>query len=133
MKEKYEKTRQHNPDRYFGSDLNKFIYDECARNVIVNNIDLIMFKHKKNQNDILRVIESKHILEKPMNKGQRTIMKTLRKAFLVSNMNTEGIDFELYIVYGDQPYNEIRVYDFINEVYFTITGKKNVIKWLEMN
>ncbi len=60
MKERYEKIRQHNPDRYFGSDLNQFIYKECSRTVIVNNIDLIMWKYRNKKNHLLRVIESKH-------------------------------------------------------------------------
>ena len=64
-------VKRSNPDRYFGSDLNKFIHEECGKKMIVNNIDLIMLKHRLNKNDILRVIESKHTMEKPMNEGQK--------------------------------------------------------------
>lgn len=133
MKDRYEKIRRQTPDRYFGSDLNKFIYDECARNIIVNNIDLIMFKYKKKQNNILRVIESKHTLEKPMNDGQRKILRTLRQVFIIANRLIKGIDFEICIVKGDQPYNEIEVYDVIKQKSVKITGRENVIQWLEMN
>ena len=49
------------------------------------------------------------------------------------NMHFAEIDLELFVVYGDQPYNKIIVYDFINEAIFSINGKKNVINWLEMN
>lgn len=125
--------RKNNPDRYFGSDLNKFIHDECGKKMVVNNIDLIMLKHRANKNDILRVIESKHTLERPMNEGQKNVLRKVREVFINGNISMKGIDLELYVVYGDQPYNKIRVYDSINETNFTIEGKANVINWLEMN
>lgn len=126
-------TRKNNPDRYFGSDLNKFIHDECGKKMIVNNIDLIMLKHRTDKNSILRVIESKHTLERPMNEGQKNVLRKLKEVFINGNINMNGVDLELFVVYGDQPYNKIKVYDSINEVNFTINGKKNVINWLEMN
>lgn len=126
-------SRKYNPDRYFGSDLNKFIYEECGKKMIVNNIDLIMLKHRTDKNSILRVIESKHTMERPMNDGQKNVLRNLRDVFINGNMNLTEVDLELFVVYGDQPYDKIRVYDFINEVTFTISGKKNVIDWLEMN
>jgi hypothetical protein len=133
LEQKRAEARKANPDRYFGSDLNKFIHEECGKKMIVNNIDLIMLKHRPNRNDVLRVIESKHTKERPMNDGQKNVLGTLKEVFISGNIEVRGIDLELYVVYGDQPYNEIRVYDSINEVNFTITGKKKVIDWLEMN
>ncbi len=133
MKERHEKIRRHNPDRYFGSDLNQFIYEECLRTIIVNNIDLIMWKYRDNKNHLLRVIESKHTLEKPMNAGQNKILRTLRQVFIIANRLIKGIDFEIYIVRGDQPYDEIKVYDLIKHKSVKIVGKENVIQWLEMN
>ncbi len=126
-------TRKNNPDRYFGSDLNKFIHDECGKKMVVNNIDLIMLKHRTGKNSILRVIESKHTLERPMNDGQKNVLRNLKEVFINGNINMKGIDLELFVVYADQPYDKIKVYDSINEVNFTINGKKNVINWLEMN
>jgi hypothetical protein len=124
---------KHNPDRYFGSDFNKFIHEECGKKMIVNNIDLIMLKHRAGKNSILRVIESKHTNERPMNSGQQDVLRLLRNVFVSGNISMNGVDLELYVVYGDQPYEKIRVFDSINEVTFTITGKQNVIDWLEMN
>jgi hypothetical protein len=132
-KERHKEIRQHNPDRYFGSDLNKFIYEECGRNMVVNNIDLIMWKYRDKKNHLLRVIESKHTLEKPMNAGQKKVLRTLRQVFIIANRLIKGIDFELFIVKGDQPYDEIEAYDLINHKSITITGKENVVAWLEMN
>ncbi len=125
-------AKKTNPDRYFGSDLNKFIHEECGRKMVVNNIDLIMLKHRTGRNSLLRVIESKHSLEKPMNKGQKDVLKTLKDVFISGNLSMKEIDLELYVVYGDQPYDVLKVYDSINEVYFTIRGREAVIKWLEM-
>ncbi len=128
-----EESRKTNPDRYFGSDLNKFIHEECGKKMIVNNIDLIMLKYRENKNSILRVIESKHTLEKPMNDGQKNVLRKVRDVFINGNINMSDVDLELFVVYGDQPYDSIKVYDSINEATFTINGKKNVINWLEMN
>ena len=122
-----------NPDRYFGSDLNKFIHEECGKKMVVNNIDLIMLKHRTGRNSLLRVIESKHTMEKPMNSGQKDVLRKLRNVFINGNISRIGLDLELFVVYGDQPYNKIKVYDSINETTFTIAGRSNVINWLEMN
>ncbi len=122
-----------NPDRYFGSDLNKFIHEECGKKMVVNNIDLIMLKHRTGRNSILRVIESKHTNEKSMSKSQQSVLRKMRDVFISGNMSMKGIDLELYVVYGDHPYDKIKVYDSINETTFMIRGKENVIDWLEMN
>lgn len=122
-----------NPDRYFGSDLNKFIHEECGKKMVVNNIDLIMLKLRSDRPNTLRVIESKHTQEKPMNDGQKNVLRKVRDVFINGNINMKEIDLELFVVYGDQPYDTIKVYDSINDVTFTIKGKANVINWLEMN
>ena len=133
LNQSHADTKKHNPDRYFGSDLNKFIHEECGKKMVVNNIDLIMLNHRTNKNSILRVIESKHTLERPMGESQKDVLGQLKKVFISGNMEIKGIDLELYVVYGDQPYDKLRIYDSINEVNFTVEGKKNVINWLEMN
>lgn len=68
-----------------------------------------------------------------MNEGQKNVLRKLRDVFINGNMGMKGIDLELFVVYGDQPYNEIKVFDSINETTFTIEGKENVIDWFEMN
>jgi hypothetical protein len=92
-----------------------------------------MLKHRNDKNDILRVIESKHTLERPMNEGQKNVLRKLKEVFICGNIEMKGIDLQLYVVYGDQPYNKIKVYDSINETTFTIEGKANVVEWFEMN
>jgi 3-deoxy-D-arabino-heptulosonate 7-phosphate (DAHP) synthase len=126
-------SKRKNPDRYFGSDLNKFIHEECGKKMVVNNIDLIMLKLRKDRPDTMRVIESKHTNEKPMVESQKNVLRKLKQVFISGNIEIDGMDLELYVVKGDQPYDRIEVYDSINEVNFTIEGKENVINWLEMN
>ncbi len=133
LEKSHSDTKKYNPDRYFGSDLNKFIHEECGKKMVVNNIDLIMLKLRTDRPDTLRVIESKHTMERPMNNGQKNVLRKLKQVFISGNIEMKDIDLELYVVYGDQPYDKIKVYDSINEVNFTIEGRKNVINWLEMN
>jgi hypothetical protein len=119
-------------DRYFGSDLNEFIYHNCDKKMVVNNIDLIMLKHRPNKKSILRVIESKHTREKPMPDGQKAILSVMKNVFIDAGMSNFAVDFQLYVVYGDQPYNELRIFDSINQTTFEIKGRQQVIDWLEM-
>lgn len=84
-------------ENYFGSELNRFVANECKKDMVVNNIDLIIndYKNKK-----IRIIESKHSTEK-MSVGQEILLKKLSKI---------GID--TYTIYGDDPYESAIVYSF---------------------
>ena len=69
-------------DRYFGSDLNKFIHENCRKDMTVNNIDLIMYRHNvkyANGRAVLRIVESKHESERTMSKSQKTVHLTLAR------------------------------------------------------
>lgn len=84
-------------ENYYGSDLNKFVATNCRKDMVVNNIDLIINDYK---NDKIRIIESKHGNEK-MSKGQEILLKQLSRI---------GID--TYTIYGNEPYNEATIYSF---------------------
>jgi len=43
--------------KYYGSPLNLFIAENCRKDIVVNNIDLIIHDYKKK---IITIIESKH-------------------------------------------------------------------------
>lgn len=134
-KDKSKHTGYKNADRYFGSDLNRFIYENCTKRMTVNNIDLVMFKYKKGDKHVLRIIESKHTQERQMNDGQKNVLGWIRDLFLFANAADDAfknIVFELYVVYADEPYDKLRVFDAINQVYFNIVGRQRVIDWLEM-
>jgi hypothetical protein len=121
IKTKQRHTGYKNADRYFGSD--------------VNNIDLVMFKYKKGGKHVLRIIESKHTKERQMNDGQKNILGWFKDLFMFANTTGEtfnNVSFELYVVYADEPYDRLKVYDALNEVYFNVVGRQRVIDWLEM-
>lgn len=84
-------------ENYYGSDLNKFVAVNCRKDMVVNNIDLIINDYKNNK---IRIIESKHGREK-MSKGQQILLGKLSKM---------GID--TYTIYGDEPYDEATIYSF---------------------
>lgn len=95
-----ENTIIKNEAKYYGSDLNKFVAENCRKDMVVNNIDLIINDYKNNK---IRIIESKHLKEK-MGKGQEILLKQLSKL---------GID--TYTIYGNEPYNEALIYSFQSE------------------
>jgi len=83
MKEKNE--------NYFGSKLNELVHYTCKKNMVVNNIDMI-FRYY-NDNNKLRVVESKHLGES-IKKGQKNILKQ----FVDHNI-------ESFVVFGNPPYD----------------------------
>jgi hypothetical protein len=119
--------------RYFGSDLNKFIHENCSKQMTVNNIDLIMLKFRDYGKHTLRIIESKHVNEKPMSSSQRKVLELVKKVFaLAQKQMTFGIDLELFLVTGSQPYDKLHIVDMMKEESFEVSGKESVIKWLNM-
>ena len=101
-------------DNYYGSDLNKLVAEQCRKDMVVNNIDLIINDYKNNK---IRIIESKHSIEK-MSKGQEILLKKLSQI---------GID--TYTIYGDEPYNEAKIYSFQSNRTKTV-NKENLIRFL---
>ena len=63
--------------KYFGSPLNLFISENCRKDIVVNNIDLIIHDYK---NKIITIIESKHDKE-PIRTGQQLLLKKIRQLF----------------------------------------------------
>ena len=100
---------------YYGSDLNEFVAKNCKKDMVVNNIDLIINDYK---NKNIRIIESKHRNEK-LSKGQEILLKQLSKM----GINT-------YVIYGDPPYDEAKVYSFQNKQ-TKIFNKSELILFLD--
>jgi len=101
-------------ENYYGSDLNKLVAEECRKDMVVNNIDLIINDYTK---DSIRIIESKHSNEK-LSKGQHLLLQRLSKL----GINT-------YVVYGDPPYNYSTVYSYQKKV-SRVLNKEELIKFL---
>ena len=110
-KTNYDSKRTDNIDKYFGSDLNKFAALTCRKDIVINNIDLIINNYKDNS---LKIVESKHLNEK-LSTGQHLLLKKLSKL----GINT-------YVVYGNYPYkdNEYRVYSYQVNKYITGTTEE---------
>ena len=60
------------PNKYYGSDLNKFVAQRGKKDMMVMNIDLIINDYKTKT---IRIIESKHTNEK---NGSRSAIITTR-------------------------------------------------------
>lgn len=101
-------------DNYYGSDLNKFAAENCRKDIVINNIDLIINNYKDNK---LKIVESKHSKEK-LSTGQHLLLKKISKL----GINT-------YVVYGDEPYNEVKVFSYQSESYRKL-NKKQLIEFL---
>ena len=105
------------PNKYYGSDLNKFSAENCRRDIVINNIDLIINNYKDNT---LKIVESKHINEK-LSTGQHLLLKKLSKI---------GID--TYVVYGNYPYKDYKYKVYSYQANKTITGtKQQLINFLQ--
>jgi 16S rRNA G966 N2-methylase RsmD len=111
-------------DNYYGSELNKLVDLECTRLMTAMNIDLIM--HKKSKS-MIRIIESKHSNE-GMKKGQKDLLELLgkRAEFIGAAI---GVKFEVYIVYGDPPYNTAKIVN-LQSGDETIIDKQTLISFL---
>jgi len=117
-------------DRYYGSDLNKFIDENCTHEMTSINIDCIQYRRSKNK---LRIIESKHTNERPMKKGQKELLQLLARIFKYLNKIQNKLSFEICIVRGNDPYQNIEVINLINNKKFNIYGYEKIIKWLQFD
>lgn len=102
-------------NNYYGSDLNKFAAENCRKDIVINNIDLIINNYKDGK---LKIVESKHSKEK-LSTGQHLLLKKLSK-----------LGIRCFVVYGDEPYNEVKVYSYQSEKYKTL-NKSELIEFLQ--
>ncbi len=105
----YRNTDEKN---YFGSDLNKFVNNECSKEMTVINIDMLQYKRSKR---ILRIIESKHTYEK-LPKSQQETLDIISYVFRFINkwLKLKYV-FECYIITGDPPYDTAEIKDLVNQ------------------
>ncbi len=108
---------------YYGSPLNLFIAENCKKDMVVNNIDLIIHDYN---NKILTIIESKHDNE-PLRVGQRLLLKKLQSFLPVSD---SGYKIQMLVVRGNYPYLTAILEDFdgnkINEL-----NQQELIKFIK--
>ena len=113
---------------YFGADLNKYVHENCTKEMTVINIDFLSYKRSK---QIIRIIESKHSREKIPN-SQREVLEIFASVFKKLNKRIVMFDhtFECYIVRGDFPYDEVEVEDLVNDTKFKLDNE-NLKMFLE--
>ena len=104
-------------ERYYGSDLNKFIAENCRRDMTVINIDLMTWDMNKKH---IRLIESKHLGEST-GRGQLLLLRTLSKLFKLIS----GYTIEVVIIRGDPPYS----WAYLENV---MTGERKKLKQQEL-
>jgi len=105
---------------YYGSQLNKFIDDNCRHDMTAMNIDLIIYRA---YNKHIRIIESKHTNEK-IGIGQLNLLKKLSEQNKFSDC-----EFEVLIIYGDEPYNDVVVHNLTKDEEYHL-NKNQLIKYL---
>lgn len=108
--------------KYFGSPLNLFVAENCRKDLVVNNIDLIIHDYK---NKVITIIESKHDKE-PIRKGQGILLKKLRS--LIPKKVDDYI-FQILIIKGNYPYESANLLNASGEVVKTL-NKNELIKFI---
>lgn len=103
--------------KYYGSPLNLFIAENCRKDLVVNNIDLIIHDYK---NKIITIIESKHENE-PIRKGQGLLLQKLRN--LIPKKTNDYI-FQILIVKGNYPYETANLLNVNGEIVKTLNQKE---------
>lgn len=108
--------------KYYGSPLNLFIAENCRKDIVVNNIDLVIHDYK---NKILTIIESKHTNE-PIRKGQELLLKKMRELF---PKTIEGYVIQILIIKGDYPYDSATLINTNGQVVKKL-NKNDLIKFI---
>ena len=104
-------------EKYYGSPLNKFIAEQCKKQMTVINIDLITYDRNKKH---IRIIESKHMHEK-IGYAQGILLKLLRELF--KTITSYKVD--VFIVRGNPPYELTYLED-------VISGKRKIVTQSEL-
>lgn len=108
--------------KYYGSPLNLFIAENCRKDLVVNNIDLIIHDYK---NKIITIIESKHENES-IKIGQGLLLKRIRELI---PKKTKDYLIQILIVKGNYPYNTANLLNVKGEIVKKI-NKQELIKFI---
>ena len=108
--------------KYYGSPLNLFIAENCRKDLVVNNIDLIIHDYV---NKIITIIESKHENES-IKVGQGLLLRKIRD--LIPKKN-KGYIIQILIVKGNYPYESANLLN-VKGVVIKTLNKKELIKFI---
>ena len=121
-----------NEDRYFGSDLNKYIHSECTKQMSCINIDCLLLRFSKKR---LRIIESKHTLER-LKQSQLKILQILFKLFKIAEKCKwfpkyfDNWELDIWIVIGDLPYENVIIKHPFYDLKYNLNNEQ-FKQWLE--
>jgi hypothetical protein len=116
---------------YYNSDLSKYIGQKLLRKFTSIDVDILQIKHSRN---LLRFIESKHERES-LKVQQEKALKTLAWIARTVNKNPSlfnRLKMEVYEVRGNEPYNEITIYDFINGKSYKLNDRQKIDGFLSV-
>ena len=108
--------------KYYGSPLNLFIAENCRKDLVVNNIDLIIHDYK---NKIITIIESKHDNES-IKIGQGLLLQKLRELI---PKNIKNYKIQILIVKGNYPYESANLLNVKGEIVKKL-NKNELIKFI---
>jgi hypothetical protein len=137
----------------FNSDLNKFLHENCTKEMSVMDVDCITYKRSKRR---LRFIESKHVSEGFTGYGQPELLQLLAKAATVFNylfsifqqpggfgrleaflppsilgcLGSLGARWDVVIIWGNAPFDEVMVHDLVGKHTYHL-NKEQLISYLE--
>jgi hypothetical protein len=116
---------------YYNSDLSKYIGQKLLRKFTSIDVDILQIKHSRN---LLRFIESKHERES-LKVQQAKALKTLAWIARTVNKNPSlfnRLKMEVYEVRGNEPYDEITVYDFITGKSYKLNDRQKIDGFLSV-
>ena len=103
----------------FGSDLNKWIYDEQVKSISVSNIDCVI-SHFSSAGDTVKLVEYKHTNE-PDRPMQDAMLHRLAERLKVSNQ-LSSTKFGVFKIRGELPFESVELYDYMSKETKTLTN-----------
>jgi len=107
---------------YYGSPLNLFVAENCRKDLVVNNIDLIIHDYK---NKVITIIESKRDKE-PIRVGQGLLLKKMRSLI---PKKVKGYVFQILVIKGNYPYDTATLLNSSGEFVMEL-NKNQLIKFI---
>jgi hypothetical protein len=108
--------------KYYGSPLNLFIAENCRKDLVVNNIDLIIHDYK---NKIITIIESKHMNES-IKIGQGLLLQRIRKLI---PKKTQDYLIQILVIKGNYPYETADLLN-VKGIKVKTLNKEQLIKFI---
>ena len=108
--------------KYYGSPLNLFIAENCRKDLVVNNIDLIIHDYK---NKIITIIESKHTNES-IKVGQGILLQKIRA---LMPKKTKDYLTQILVIKGNYPYETADLLN-VKGIKIKTLNKEQLIKFI---